>query len=349
MKGFVRQAAFVFLLPVAVLILVVAMSCSYDSTMPYQQPPEDSIDGLWTASASDPAILRLDKSQLLASGDRTPATKIQTNSAALFNLNGVAFDSDGTLWVTSQDDSMLVAFNQSALGSSGSRVARTVIKPINSSLSEPIALAFDKQHRLWVANSNNGTLVRFDRAQLDAGGSQVPAVVIQSPTRPSALAFDAAGFLWVSNGRTNRVFAYSPAQLAASGAPTPQIVISSNGPSLASPAGIAFDAAGNLWVGNIGNQTVVAYSPVQLAVTGTPAPSVVLSPNAGSLGIPAGLAFDSDGSLWVVGGAGLLEKFPRASLAATGAPAPSVTLRFTGFILFYSAAFWPTPAGLPLN
>jgi len=349
MKRFIREAAFVLLLPIAVLILVVATSCGYDSTMPYQQPPGASIDGLWTASASAPAVLRLDKSQLLASGDRTPATEIQTTSAALFNLNGVAFDSDGTLWVTSQDDSMLVAFDRSALTSSGSRVARTVIKSTNGSLSEPIALAFDKQHRLWVANSNNGTLARFDRAQLDAGGSQIPAVVIQSPTRPSALAFDAAGFLWVCNGRTNRVFAYSPAQLTASGAPTPQIVINSNGPSLASPAGIAFDAAGNLWVGNIGNQTVVSYSPAQLAVTGTPAPSVVLSSTAGSISIPAGLAFDSDGSLWVVGGAGLLEKFPRASLAATGAPAPSVTLRFPGFILFYSAAFWPKVAGLPLN
>ena len=339
-----RQATFV-------AAFTIAVGCGYDSTTPYSQPgPNPSVqDGLWTSSGSNPAILRLDPNQLLTSGNRTPATAISTPSANLFDLNGIAFDVDGTMWVTSQDDSMLVALAPASLSRSGSAAAAIAISSTNGSLSAPTGLAFDKQHRLWVANSGNGTIVRFDPAQLTSSGSPIPAVTISGLGQPAALAFDAAGSLWVSDARRNKIASFGEDQLAASGFLVPRVVLSALAASLASPAGIAFDADGNLWVGNIGNQTIVAFSPAQLAASGTFVPHVVLSSNAGSLNIPAGLAFDSDGSLWVMGGAGALEKFPRTALNATGAPAPSVRIGLTGYVLFWSVAFWPTPDALPLN
>jgi len=95
---------FNFRLAKLALLLGALVGCGYDSTTPY--PPGPSVqDGLWTASASNPAILRLSPDQLLTTGDRVPATAITTPSADLFELNGIAFDTDGTLWVTSQDDS----------------------------------------------------------------------------------------------------------------------------------------------------------------------------------------------------------------------------------------------------
>ena len=330
------------------LALAIVAGCGYDSTTPYPSTPSAQ-DGLWTSSGSDPAVVRLSPDQLLTSGDRTVATEIRTTSANLLTLNGIAFDTDGTMWLASQDDSTLVAFTPAALARSGSVDAATVITSVAGSLSAPTALAFDNQHRLWVANSANGTIVRFDRAQLAAGGALVPAVTITSLGRPTGLAFDAAGSLWVSDGSRNKVFSYGSGQLGTSGFITPQVVVNALATSIANPAGIAFDANGNLWVANIGNRTLVSFTPAQLATTGTPVPHVVLSSNAGSLSIPAGLAFDAAGSLWVMGGTGLLEKFASTSLGATGAPAPNVTLRFTNRILFWSVAFWPKPAGLPLN
>jgi sugar lactone lactonase YvrE len=348
-RTFIREAGFVLLVTVTVLLLVVTMSCGYDSNGPYGSPTPSAVEGLWTSSGSNPAILRLDPSQLLATGAITPATAISTSSAALFDLDGIAFDANGTLWVTSQDDSMLVGFAPTSLSRSGSTAATIVISRTNSSLSAPTALAFDRQHRLWVANSENGTLVRFDPAQLAASGSPVPAVTISGLGRPAGLAFDAAGSLWVSDSRRAKLASFSEAQLDTSGLLIPRVVISALAASMATPSGIAFDADGNLWVGNIGNQTVVGFSPAQLAATGTPAPHVVLSANAGSLSIPTGLAFDTEGSLWVMGGTGALEKFPKASLGATGAPAPNVRLTFSSYNLFWSVAFWPKPIGLPLN
>jgi sugar lactone lactonase YvrE len=167
--------------------------------------------------------------------------------------------------------------------------------------------------------------------------------------QPNALAFDAAGSLWMSDGRRDKVASFGQDQLDASGFLAPRVVVSAKAASIATPVGIAFDADGNLWVGNVGNRTVVAFSPAQLVAGGTIDPNVVLTSNAGSLGIPTGLAFDSDGSLWVMGGAGALEKFPRSALNATGAPAPGVRINVSGYVLFFGVAFWPTPEALPLN
>lgn len=354
-RTILREATFVVLLTVSVLLLSLIAACGYDSSAPYNAPPPPPppsnpvVEGLWTSAGVNPTVMRLAPSQLLTSGDVTPATAIFTSSAELFAQNAIAFDTDGTMWVTSADDSVLVAFAQNVLTRSGGPDATVVISSRDGSLSAPTGMAFDRQHRLWVANSGNGTIVRFDRTQLTTTGTPAPSVTISAPGRPTALAFDAAGSLWVSNSANNKVFAYSPAQLETSGLPTPSVVISTNGPSLQIPTGIAFDADGNLWVGNIGNQNIVSFSRSQLATTGSPAPNITISSNAGSLGIPVGLAFDTEKSLWVIGATGVLEKFPRTSLAVTGAPAPAVTLRLTDYVQFWSVAFWPTPLGLPIN
>jgi sugar lactone lactonase YvrE len=281
-------------------------------------------------------------------GQRDPATTLTTASAPLHTLAGVAFDTAGNLWIASEDDSLLLALAPDALDGSGVKAARTVITPTRGSLRGPIALAFDRQYRLWVANSASATLVRFNAAQLDAGGAQAPAVVLSVPGTPLAMAFDAAGSLWVADNQFHLIYKYTAAQLAASGSPPPALILTGGG-SLLNPTGLAFDAAGNLWVVNNGNTSLVAFSPAQLAGSGPLAPHIVISSDSGSLSIPVGLAFEEDGSLWVLGGTGVLTRFAAASLSATGAPKPSARLKIRGRSLFWSVALWPKPAGLPLN
>src|SRR3989449_8954076 len=155
-------------------------------------------EGLWTASASPSAILRLDPTQLSGTGERDPATTLTPPSARLQTLFGVAFDPSGEIWITSADDNLLLAFGPGALTSSGFKAATTVIGPNAGSLGAPTGLAFDPGHRLWVANHDNGTLVRFDGAQLAAGGAPVPAVVLSRLGHPTAPAFGGVGSLLVS-------------------------------------------------------------------------------------------------------------------------------------------------------
>jgi sugar lactone lactonase YvrE len=269
------------------LLLAVAVGCADDSTAPAPPPPPppSAQDGLWTGSGTPAAILRLDPTQLSDNGKRDPATTLTTPSARLETLITVAFDPAGAMWIASADESLLLGFAPGALASSGSRAATSVLQPIAGSLSGPTGLAFDSQHRLWVANILSGTLVRFDPAQLAAGGAQVPAVVVSGAGNPVALAFDAAGSLWVSDNQLNTVVMYTAAQLALSGSPAPARVLTVAS-ALMNPTGLAFDAAGNLWVANTGFQNLLAFSPAQLADTGSPAPHVVISSNAGSSPFP---------------------------------------------------------------
>lgn len=334
-----------------VLAVVTAARCGYDAQAPYDPPdvppPDDTaqtaVNELWTVTGSVPAIEGLTPDQLLHTGTVTPAKIITTPDATLFTLNAVAFDDTGTLWVASREDSLLLAFAPSALAASGNREATRIIAPVNQSLGGPTGLAFDRQHRLWVANFDLGTIVRYDRA-----GAREPAKKFRTDGRPTALAFDAAGALWVSQAQVPALVSYSAAQLERE-VPTPDVVLSARDSSLQTPSGLAFDAAGTLWVANTANSTVVAFTPADLRATGAPAPHVTLRSNAGSLAFPTGLAFDADGSLWVIGVDGALSKFGRAQLQATGAPVPAVRLRLGGDVLFWSIALWPKPAGLPIN
>ena len=329
------------------LLLPVVAACGNDSKMPMLPPPPPSAqDGLWVVSGNPPGILRLDPTQLTDTGQRVPATILTTPSGGLRTLSGVAFDNAGNLWVASDDDSLLLGFDPGALTSSGSKAARTVIRPTRGSLSGPIGLAFDSHQRLWVVNHLSGTLVRFDPAQFAAGGTQAPAVVLSVPGTPVAIAFDAAGSLWVSDNQFHVIYRFTAAQLAASGSPPAFVLTTAD--SLVNPTGIAFDAAGNLWVANNGRSNLLAFTPAQLAGAGPLEPNVVIT-SSGSLGIPLGLAFEEDGSLWVVGGTGLLAKFAPSSLGASGPRTPIARLKISGHVLFWSAALWPKPTGLPLN
>ncbi|MEO8140279.1 MAG: hypothetical protein ABI742_11565, partial [Gemmatimonadota bacterium] len=306
-------------------------------------------EGLWTASGTSGAILRLAPEQLDGTGDRSPSTAITTPSALLPNLVGVTFDRDGTMWVVSRDDSLLLAFAPGALAGSGATPASTIIAPNAGSLSGPTALAFDRSHRLWVANFDNGTVVRFNRDQLAASGSPKPAIVLTRLGHPTAIAFDAAGGLWVSDIQAQTVTGFPASELATSDDPISSVVLHRGADSLDMPTGIAFDASGNLWIANIGNETLVAFTPAQLAAAGSPAPHVVLHTTGGSLTFPVGVAFDAEGSLWVLNRSGTLVKFARAGLGTPGTPATGARLILSGYARFWSVAFWPRPPGLPLN
>jgi sugar lactone lactonase YvrE len=317
------------------------------TTAPLPSPPTSA--ALWTISGSSAAIIRFDEAQLNGTDSLRPATMVTTSSARLFTLAGVAFDSSGTLWIASADDSMLLAFDQASLSRSGSSLATTVIESVAGSLSAPTGIAFDRAHRLWVANHENGTLVRFTVDQLSSGGPQQPAVVISGLGNPAAVAFDASGSLWVSDNVAHTISRFAAPQLESSGKHTPEIVLSALPGSILHPSGLAFDEAGTLWVANLGTQAVIAFGSDQLSRSGAPFPRRVLAPTADPLRLPVGLAFDATGNLWVVGGTGTLTRFDKASLDSTGPVEPRVRFSVTEHSLLWSAAFWPTPVGLPLN
>ncbi len=121
----------------------------------------------------------------------------------------------------------------------------------------------------------------------------------------------------------NTVVELRPDQLLVDGAPTPNVTIT----GLDAPIGVAFDAAGNLWVANGNLNTVVMFSPAQLVVGGALVPEVTISANAGSLDFPTGVAFDAAGNFWVSNlVSSTVVKFTLSQLAVSGSPVPDVTI-----------------------
>lgn len=334
-------------------LLLLLAGCDYT---PYQivtppvDPPVGAVpEGLWSVSGSPGQILRLEPGQLLTEGVREPATKLFTSSASLFTLNSVAFDSAGTMWVASADDSLLLAFAPGNAAASGATTPGIIISARSRSIAGPTGIAFDNQHGIWLANQASGTIVRFDRSQLTTSGSPVPSVTISGVAHPTGLAFDASGALWVSDIQANTMSRYLPGQLLTSGDKPPAIVLSAVSGSLKNPSGIAFDSFNNMWVANSGDESVVAFRPPQRGSTGSPTPFITLKSAEFSLGSPSGLAFDPIGNLWVIGVSGVLTKFRALEIAASGPVVPSLQIRIPDRVLFWSIAFWPKPEGFPLN
>ena len=232
----------------------------------------------------------------------------------------------GQLWIPLHGGSLEAESLSSANLASGTAGPGTTL---NSSTDTAASAAFDGVGNLWVGDYGAGKLYRYDAASLGTAGA-TPNVTIDTSTNGTeiyGLAFDSAGDLWVSLYDTYRLLMYTPSQLAAGGAPSPQVVIQDDGKGdLYGPAGIAFDASGALWVAGYDSSTVLEYVPSQLAKSGTPTPTVILTATAGSIGSPNTVAFDGSGNLWVSNDTGTVVRFDASQITKSGNPQPAATI-----------------------
>jgi hypothetical protein len=167
---------------------------------------------------------------------------------------------------------------------------------------------------LWIANGTN--VLEYIPSQLAAGTTATaPHLMNVSGAfgAPQGVTFDSAGNLWVMDPQANvngkqtpTLLKFSSAQLTAlssTNSPSPVAVITSA--SLAFPQQSVFDKAGNQWVADHNNNTVVVFTVAQLGMTGTNdlTPAVVLS--SADFNGPLGIVFDSAGNLWVANNGGV--------------------------------------------
>jgi sugar lactone lactonase YvrE len=182
------------------------------------------------------------------------------------------------------------------------------------------------------------------------------------PYGASAMAFDGSGNLWVADSPNSRVLEFEAplsSGMSASAAigqtdMTAASCNQSNTPSgpdastLCNVRDISFDTAGDLWVVDSGNNRVLEFKPpfstgvAAILELGQPAPSAfssssannnALNPTATTLDLPAGIAFDSTGNVWVAdtGNNRVLEYSPPFSngMAATMELGQPISAAFT--------------------
>jgi sugar lactone lactonase YvrE len=199
-----------------------------------------------------------------------------------------------------------------------------------NTLSSPSGVFVDSSGRLWVADSGNHRVLRFDNAANLANGISANGVLGQTnftdsnfATSQSGMFFpydvfvDSSGILWVADGANNRVVRFNSAATKPNGANANGVLgqpgfnsntaaTSQNG--MDSPFGVYVDQAGRLWVAEFGNNRVLRFNGAASKPNGAGADGVLGQVDFNSaafacsqdgMDTPIGLNGDKDGRLYV--------------------------------------------------
>lgn len=260
----------------------------------------DNQGRLWVADTMNNRVLRFDNASSASSGATANAVLGQANfttGTAAANANGMnqptdmAVTNNGTLWVVDSANNRVLKFNSAASKSNGGN-ADVVLGQANftntsgavsqSRMNRPYGITVDALDRLWVADFNNHRVLRFDYANSKTNGANADAVLGQanftantsglSQSRmnsPYDIEIDSYGTAWISEYNNHRVLRFDYAHLKDNGANADGVLgqtsFTANVPStsatgLRTPAGLALDASGALWVADSDNHRVLLFS-----------------------------------------------------------------------------------------
>lgn len=259
------------------------------------------------------------------------------------NIVHSAVGSSGKVWVGGGYYSL--GFTSAQVAATG-----TIAATVTSGTRGSAGAAFDRYGNLWVRGESTSEpyLMRYSAASLAATGNPAPDRMINisgvTCEGVGALAFDESGNLFVSIGCQQRVVVLNHTLLASSGTVLPSLQIT----GLVEPEGLAFDAAGNLWIAD--RTHLRRYNAARLAANITTAADLAVTfttpspPSPGDLGLTVHhLAFSPTNELWIsTYGDNALFRVEAAVRAATGTQSTEVVR-----ILYFSS--FATPRGFAFD
>ncbi|MEO5912928.1 MAG: NHL repeat-containing protein [Luteolibacter sp.] len=339
----------------------------------------DPITGkLFVAEENNFRVLRFSNYQSLTDGAKAEAvfgqpdfsTAVAGSGATGFgHIRGIFFDQHGQLWVADGGHNRVVMFEAASSRSSFPTADRVYGQPdfttyesgtTATKMKNPYGVFVDTADRLWVADSINDRVLRFDSISTKPSGAAADGVIGQfnflsspsigsgsSETRfPTDITVSANGTLFVASPTGNRILRFDNAANLEDGAGAsavlgqPDFFTTSAGTSATqfdTPFGLHLTADDSLWVSDFYNNRVVCFFNASSKPTGSAADRVVGQPNF-TTNISAmtnrnldrpymSLFVDPEGNLWVPDSYhNRVLRFPpdvtKPRLAATG-PVPS--------------------------
>jgi DNA-binding beta-propeller fold protein YncE len=204
----------------------------------------------------------------------------------------LAFDSGGNLWIGDYGNYRAEKFD-----SAGNYLSQFASGALNLE-----GIAFDKDGNIWIVDHYSNNILKYD-----SSGSLLATYGSSGSTNgkfnsPIYIAVDASNNIWVEDYNNNRVqkFDHNGTFLLGLGSgyqgASGSIGSAGSGPGqLNSPNGIVFDAGGNLWVADAGNERLEEFNGSGAYVSQIDLADVL----SGVGGWITGLAIDPSGNFWV--------------------------------------------------
>ena len=202
-----------------------------------------------------------------------PNGAISTTATGLNTPAGMAFDSGGDLFVANQGTSQVYEY----VNNNGTLSATPTV--VNAgTLGSPVSVAFDSANDLFITDQSKNTVVKV------TPGGVVDSTFASGLDQPEGITVDGAGNVYVGNQGNDTITEITPAGVKSTYASGNLI----NDPGL----GLAFNSAGELFVGNLdnygGGENIIEI-----------APGNVQTVFASGFGIPNQMAFNNAGNLLV--------------------------------------------------
>jgi sugar lactone lactonase YvrE len=261
----------------------------------------DPAGRLWIVDSGNNRVLMFKNAATL--GSNTPADLVLgqpdfttdtdgLTSSKMDNPARCVLDKTNRLWVCDANNNRVLRFDNAPLIGNGAQAGGVLGQPdfttgtsgtTQTTMKTPDSVTVDSAGRLWVADTFNHRVLRFDNAIALANGAPASGVLGQTGfntnttgisasqfNAPISLSADSSGNLWVVDAFNNRAVRFDNAAAKSNGAPANGVIgqpdfstttSATTARQFSLPISVFVDEQGALWVSDNLNQRVLRFSP----------------------------------------------------------------------------------------